>query len=798
MSESNPSTLKRDLAGLLLFGFTLFAVVALVSFSPQDPSFNKFVSTPTEIHNLGGRVGACLADGLAQLFGAGAFLFPVITGLLAWAVIRGEQFPRWKVVMGFGLIFLASTCAWLHLQFPQDPWFGTAAWAGGMIGATLAPWLKTWLNVTGAQLLLGTLLVISLFAMLGLSVNTVIDGVLNLFRRLASAMTQSGQSAVKGLKAGAFSARSRFMEWRNILKKAREERPQRELPAGPPVIVSRTPEIKRRETKTAATVPPKPEPASKKPPKESFPVDEASLAPAEPSDYQVPPVDLLDDPPEMKGVEEMKEEILENSSILERKLSDFGIEGKVVQVLPGPVITLYEFSPAPGIKVSRILSLTDDLALAMRAPSVRILAPVPGKSVVGIELPNPLREVVPFKEIICSDEFEQTHSKLAMVLGKDNIGNPVVQDLAQVPHLLIAGSTGSGKSVGINAMICSLLLNATPDEVKMIMIDPKMLELSMYDGIPHLIAPVVTNPKKAAAALQWAVSEMEARYKAMAEKGVRNITGFNHLVEKLEKERAEEEKKRRRQAKYKKRMGPLNPEHPEGDPALEAEAPPLPDVPARLPYIVIIIDELADLMMVASKGVEDSLTRLAQMARAAGIHLIVATQRPSVDVLTGIIKANFPARISYQVTSRVDSRTILDSMGAEKLLGKGDMLFLPPGTSRLRRIHGAMVSDEEINRILQFIKRQKQPAEYQDVFEQVAAQEEKKAEEEEAYDELYDQAVALVARERQASISMIQRRLRIGYNRAARIIEIMEREGVVGPSDGIKPREVYVNPISIE
>jgi S-DNA-T family DNA segregation ATPase FtsK/SpoIIIE len=462
------------------------------------------------------------------------------------------------------------------------------------------------------------------------------------------------------------------------------------------------------------------------------------------------------------------------------------------------VITLYEFEPAPGIKVSRILSLTDDLALAMRAPSVRILAPVPGKSVVGIELPNPKRETVAIKEIIQSDAFQNMPSKLALAVGKDNIGVPVAQDLAQVPHLLIAGSTGSGKSVGINSMIISLLLNATPDEVKMIMIDPKMLELSMYDGIPHLIAPVVTNPKKAAAALQWAVAEMEQRYKMMAEKSVRNIIGFNQLVEKLERQRQEEEKKNKKAKK--KTPPPEDPveDHENLDSAAEEDGEEV-EIPQKLPYIVIIIDELADLMMVASKGVEDSLTRLAQMARAAGIHLIVATQRPSVDVLTGIIKANFPARMSFQVTSRVDSRTILDSVGAEKLLGKGDMLFLPPGTSRLQRIHGCMVSDNEINRILKFIKDQPKEAEYRsDVFEEVVAAEKQRAEEEEEFDELYDDAVAIVAKERQASISMLQRRLRVGYNRAARMIEIMEREGVVGPSDGIKPREVYVKPIPLD
>ena len=378
-----------------------------------------------------------------------------------------------------------------------------------------------------------------------------------------------------------------------------------------------------------------------------------------------------------------------------------------------------------------------------------------------------------------------------MVIGKDNIGEPVAQDLATIPHLLMAGSTGSGKSVGLNAMICSILLNATPDEVKMIMIDPKMLELSIFDGIPHLIAPVVTNPKKAAAALAWAVQEMENRYKMMAEIGVRNISGFNV---KIDKERKEYEQKLKQWEQDNKKT--IKPHEVESD-KLEEENDKPTEPPEKLPYILIVIDELADLMMVASKGVEEALTRLAQMARASGIHLIVATQRPSVDVLTGIIKANFPSRISYKVTSRVDSRTILDAMGAEKLLGKGDMLFMPPGTHRLLRIHGAMVSDEEIEKIISFIKEQKKPTYKEEIFE-VAVTDKEKYEETEEYDERYDEALALVAKDRQASISYIQRRLRIGYNRAASIIEMMERDGVVGPSDGVRPREIYVNPIPAE
>jgi S-DNA-T family DNA segregation ATPase FtsK/SpoIIIE len=436
--------------------------------------------------------------------------------------------------------------------------------------------------------------------------------------------------------------------------------------------------------------------------------------------------------------------VTKQAKILAGKLHDFGIDGGVTQVLPGPVVTMYEFEPASGIKVSRIVNLADDLALGMKALSVRIVAPVPGKAVVGIEIPNPHREPVWLREILASPAFQQAPSKLVLALGKDILGTASVTDLAQIPHLLIAGATGSGKSVGLNSMICSILINATPDEVKFIMIDPKMLELSVYDGIPHLIAPVVTHPKKAAAALHWAVEEMERRYRLLAEHGVRGIDGYNQA-------------------------------HPE----------------QRLPYIVVVIDELADLMLVARRDVEDSLTRLAQMARAAGIHLLVATQRPSVDVLTGIIKANFPARISFQVSSRTDSRTILDSIGAERLLGKGDMLFLPPGTSTLLRIHGAYVSEAEIKRLVDDLRTQQAPAYDVSIFT-VTSDEPVEPEE---GDDKYDEAVALVARLGQASASLMQRHLRIGYNRAARLIDTMQREGVVGPADGSRPREVYIKEI---
>jgi S-DNA-T family DNA segregation ATPase FtsK/SpoIIIE len=471
-----------------------------------------------------------------------------------------------------------------------------------------------------------------------------------------------------------------------------------------------------------------------------------------------------------------RESLIMNSRILEKKLLDYGVEGKVVEVRPGPVITVYEFEPAPGVKVSRIVNLADDLALALSALSIRIVAPIPGKSVVGIEVPNTNRETVFLKEIIDSDNFRTFKSRLSFGLGKGISGDPFVVDLARMPHLLVAGSTGSGKSVSINAMICSILYKATPDEVRFLMIDPKMLELSDYEGIPHLLLPVVTNPKKAAVALKWLVEEMERRYTVLAEKGVRNI---EHYHQRMEKELREKGKV------YKRK----------GD-ALEGDEEKPTEPMERLPYIMVVIDELADLMMISSREVEESITRLAQMARAVGIHLILATQRPSVDVLTGIIKANFPARISFQVTSKVDSRTILDTIGAEHLLGAGDMLFLPPGSSKLTRLHGAFISSAEIKRVVEFLKKQGKPA-YLDPSILAEGKKEKEGAggEEDEYDEKYDEAVAFVAETGQASISLVQRRFRIGYNRAARIIEKMEKEGVVGPSDGVKPREVLIKKI---
>ncbi len=458
-------------------------------------------------------------------------------------------------------------------------------------------------------------------------------------------------------------------------------------------------------------------------------------------------LDDFEDKPDSVG----DEYLLKQSGLLEKKLADFDVNGRVVAVSPGPVITTFEYAPPPGVKINKIVNLSDDLALALKAISIRIVAPIPGKAAVGIEIPNVSREIVRMKEILASNAFKKRDADLALCMGKDIVGTSVVVDLAKMPHLLIAGATGTGKSVGLNTMICSILYVANPDKVKFIMVDPKRIELSIYNGIPHLITPVVTDVKEATNALFWAVKEMERRYELLAENKCRNLKQYNRKIKK--------EKKLSTQNIYE-----------------------------ELPYIIIVIDELADLMMVASRDVETALTRLAQMARASGIHLILATQRPSVDVLTGIIKANFPTRLTFQVASRIDSRTIIDSNGAENLLGNGDMLLLPPGTAKLQRIHGVYISETEITRITEFLKNQGSP-EYNKVVVATLPGEKGNNDDQE-YDERYDDAVALVTKIGQASISMVQRHLRIGYNRAARIIEVMEQEGVVGPSDGAKPRKI--------
>ena len=659
-----------------------------------------------------------LAAFLIGVFGLGAFWIPLLLLLTSIHILGGHPRERVLSTVVGGLLLVLTTGALLSLRQHNYELFGSSFSAGGLAGIPLKSFLVRYSNRTGAVIILGLIWLIGFIMSTGFSV-------LAFFARCrgtAAAVVETSKTFYLKHK-----------ERRQKAKKRRKAvRQQAEKIEAPIKIIS--------EPKMPIKTVPKPK-------QEVF----EFMRPR--AGFQLPSANFLEEP-DKRSVSADDENLRMLSKLLEKKLEDFGVRGKVVAVSPGPVITTFEYEPASGIKINKIVTLSDDLALALRATSIRIVAPIPGKAVIGIEVPNTVREMVRFKEIVVSGAFEKSKSKLTLCLGKDIVGNPFVAELDRMPHLLIAGATGAGKSVALNTMICSLLYKAGPDEVKLIMVDPKRIELSNYDGIPHLITPVVTDVKKATNALFWAVREMERRYELLSEKKARNIVQYNR---KIDTEKAESK---------------------DGD------------VPESLPFIVIIIDELADLMMVASRDVEVALTRLAQMARAAGIHLILATQRPSVDVLTGIIKANFPTRLSFQVSSKTDSRTIIDTNGAENLLGNGDMLFMPPGTAKLQRIHGAYISETEMARIIDYLKDQKKP-EYDEEVTETVSPETAEAENAEA-DEKYDEAVALVTRTRQASISMVQRHLRIGYNRAARIIEMMEKEGVVGPSDGAKPREVLV------
>jgi DNA segregation ATPase FtsK/SpoIIIE, S-DNA-T family len=741
IEDSIKEKLKHEIIGILLIAVGVFLFLSLVSYHPMDPSFFSYTSSKVkEIHNWMGIVGAYLSGLLFQGFGFPSFLISFVLVVFAFSFIFRWEWKYLSLKLAGWAVILITISSFFGLWLSPIRIYSQDLLMGGFIGEIFSRYLVRYFNRPGATVLLSVILILSF--VLGTGVSFI--------------------SLVKYLGKGV----QKLIEKIGTLKMVRKESAEREKK-----LVKRKQERKEAKEVTPTVVVEKPSPPPKKEElvkQEAFEFLEASKA------FQLPPTSLLEAETEKRQKID-RDSLIMNSRILEKKLLDYGVEGKVVEVRPGPVITVYEFEPAPGVKVSRIVNLADDLALALSALSIRIVAPIPGKAVVGIEVPNTNRETVYFKEIIDSDNFRTFKSKLSFGLGKDISGQPFVVDLARMPHLLVAGSTGSGKSVSINAMICSILFKATPEEVRFLMIDPKMLELSDYEGIPHLLLPVVTNPKKAAVALKWLVDEMERRYTVLAEKGVRNI---EHYHQRMEKELREK-------GKVYKRKGDVL----EGD-----EEKPMEPM-ERVPYIVVVIDELADLMMISSREVEEYITRLAQMSRAVGIHLILATQRPSVDVLTGIIKANFPARISFQVTSKVDSRTILDTIGAEHLLGAGDMLFLPPGSSKLTRLHGAFVSSPEIKRVVEFLRKQGKPSYDPSILAEVKKEKEAAGGEEEEYDEKYDEAVAFVAEAGQASISLVQRRFRIGYNRAARIVEKMEAEGVVGPSDGVKAREVLVKKI---
>lgn len=683
------------IAGLCL---ALFLFISLVSFSGSPAT------------NWGGWLGDFSAKLLTWTFGLSAFWLVFFFFYFPFQIFfQKKNIDRLPAILAGGTLFLLSASTLLAVSPVQQVSFLAGSYpVAGKIGAALFSTLSPLLGRPGFVVVCLFLCLISLMITIHFSPYRLIVGLSELVREL-------------------------FYRWRGggtfeevLVGSDRAER-----------------EPKRRDvqaTVNAGIVPKVNEPVRIVTDLEA---DFKPLPVAE-GDFALPPVTLLDKPDESLTPEVDREHYLAVSKKLEAKLQDFGVEGHVVGISPGPVITTYEYSPAPGVKISRIVSLENDLAMVLKTQSVRIAGSIPGKAALGIEIPNPIRQMVYIREILGSEKFVKGVKPLTLGLGKDVVGRPVYANLSDMPHLLIAGATGAGKSVGINTIICSILLNSTPDEVRLLMVDPKRIELSAYEAIPHLLHPVVVDPKMASRALQWAVLEMERRYGLMEELKVKSMATYNEAADE------------------------------------------------KLPLIVIIIDELADLMMVASKDVEGSVARLAQMARAAGMHLILATQRPSVDVLTGLIKANFPTRMSFKVSSKIDSRTILDASGAEHLLGKGDMLFMAPGTNRMQRIHAAYISEKEIARIVDFLKVQR-PVSYDESMMRIADESEGDGGNEEGandYDEKYDEAVEFVCESGQASISMVQRRLRVGYNRAARMIEIMEREGIVGPSDGSKPREV--------
>ncbi len=711
--------IKREIWGVIFLLLTLICGGSLLSYHPQDPLLWEMARPGLQAKNLFGATGAHLGGGLLKLLGFSSFWLVAALLYLSFSCFTGK-FPSGALWIFTSLVLLIlSFSTLISLYVPGGIPYRGATISGGLVGFHIADQGKRVLNYFGACALFLTVFIISVMVITRLSFASLFNKILLLFSNVALYIRE------KRLK---YTERKRRAVQRKKVATKTRKAPKREM------TIVETP--------------------SERPAK---PAQEFFSFMSVVGDFKLPPLSLLDEIPKPSDDEIQRESLRMNALRLEGKLRDFGVEGEVVEIVPGPVITMYEFKPAPGIKISKVSSLADDLALNMRASNIRIVAPIPGKSAMGIEIPNNKRRLVTLKEILSSQPFLSSSNKLAIALGVDIIGQPVITDLTRMPHLLVAGATGTGKSVSINAMINSVLYKNSPATVRFIMIDPKRIELAPYQDIPHLLHPVVNHPKEATKALRWAVDEMERRYTLLSDKGVRNIDAYNR---KLAKERES-----------------AAPEEAGGD--------------DHLPYLVIIIDELADLMMVSSRDVEESLARLAQMARAAGIHLILATQRPSVDVLTGLIKANFPTRISFQVSSRVDSRTILDTMGAEHLLGDGDMLFLPPGVAKLTRIHGAYVSEDEVKKVTSFLRRQMRPEYDSSIAAEISTEEDEVEEIGGETDEKYHEAMELVLKSGQASISMVQRKLRVGYNRAARMIEAMEKAGIVGPSDGVKPREVF-------
>ncbi|MFA7386157.1 MAG: DNA translocase FtsK 4TM domain-containing protein [Thiohalobacteraceae bacterium] len=744
----------REGALIVLSAIAVYLLVSLLTYHNSDPGWSHSgVRGP--VNNVGGVAGAWFADVFLYLLGFLAYLFPVMVGYSGWLVFRGRGADgdidyhtlalRW---LGF-LLTVGAGCGLASLHFEISAGVLPLS-AGGILGDLIAAGLSEPFSFVGATLFLLALFLAGMTLFTGLSWLGLMDRTGRWTLCFVAWLRERGVALREYL-----ASRKARMARQEVVREEKKKVENRPPPRIEPVI---------RKVETS-------ERAEKERQVRLFDV---------PTDSELPPLALLDDArPSVGGYSESALQGM--SRLVEMKLADFGVEVEVVAVSPGPVITRFELQPGSGVKVSQISNLAKDLARALSAISVRVVEVIPGKSVVGLEIPNEKREIVALSEIIRSQDYEEAGSPLTLALGKDISGHPTVVDLGRMPHLLVAGTTGSGKSVAVNAMILSLLYKTLPVDVRLIMIDPKMLELSIYEGIPHLLTPVVTDMKEAANALRWCVAEMERRYKLMAALGVRNIAGYNRKVKDAE-DKGE----------------PIQDPFYKPEEQLDPTAPP-PNL-VHLPYIVVIIDELADMMMVVGKKVEELIARLAQKARASGIHLILATQRPSVDVITGLIKANIPTRIAFQVSSKIDSRTILDQMGAEALLGHGDMLYLAPGTGLPTRIHGAFVSDQEVHRVVNHLKGNSEP----DYLEEILQGGEMPGSElpgemsldggDSESDPLYDQAVRIVTESRRASISGVQRRLKIGYNRAARMIEAMETSGIVGPLQSNGSREVLAPP----
>ena len=726
MPKKNPPHIdKQKVIALSLGALGLFLILALVSYSASDPGFSH-ATKAEQINNWMGLVGAYIADGLIMLLGLGAAAIPLFFTEYAYLIFRRREIHWIKLLSSFILLFVALSL--LGVFFGESAVLGGSVKAGGALGAIVGKGLKAYLNPWGALILLLTMLAAAL--MLGYDMERLV----NLARGLLILDKQEKPHARETVSAPSAPA---------AIASGGEDKTERKK--------KKEPQISRLQDDDLDEV-------------KEIPI-QARLGFTD--DYQLPPRQLLKEQ-ESTARSITPKELKANAELITTKLKDFGVDGEILEIKPGPLITMYEFTPAPGIKINKIVNLADDLAMALKASPVRVVAPIPGKNAVGIEIPNRTRETVYLRSILSSKAFLSSQAPLSLALGSDIEGGPVVQDLAKMPHLLIAGATGTGKSVGLNTMILSLLYRCDPSELKFIMIDPKRIELSHYEGIPHLLHPVVTDPKQALPILKWAVAEMNARYGLFKDLGVKSVETFNRKVKADNKDAATTLAMR-----Y------------EDDGVL-----------GILPRLVIVIDEMADLMMV-NREVEEYIARLAQMARAAGMHMIVATQRPSVDVVTGLIKANFPTRISFRVSSKIDSRTILDGSGAEQLLGMGDMLLLTPGNSGLMRVHGAYVSEDEVDKVVTFIREQKGPEYVKDIEEHIETvmgmETNGNGAASEGYDPMYDEALEFVTSKGTASISLIQRRFRIGYNRAARIIEQMEHDGILGPADTAgKPRKVLV------